>query len=377
MSVIQVSEGSIVALANKKATMSRNAGDIASSIRHIKSNLDWEIKGASSINTRLNDICNSIGSYASALSSMRDYLYKAAQDYKDCEKANSDIDWILFKNSVNDIGKYVATSYLYPVLDWFSGTTDTDWAEYFNFKSYLEKSGKEIDEKKGTTSYYKYRGGFSYEAGDYKASHDFRIGEIYSKETNKFDPEKMSLKIGQTVGVAGMHYKATHQFGDEALNLKIKQDRKFVTGEASYDFSAGLYEYDKEGNLKFKPHIGSNVKIGGSVFAANDEIIFGNDQMSAYVKGEAKVLTAEYEHKVNFDLTSGKVGVKSGFDAALAKGEVKGGFKILGLDIGIAATGKAGAVGLGFEVGLEDSTVTIGAGIAAILGGDFKITVSW
>ena len=152
-----------------------------------------------------------------------------------------------------------------------------------------------------------------------------------------------------------------------------------VEGETSIGVSGSYSEKDEEGDVST---IGAKISGSATVLSGEAEGHLGLEDMNVHGEAEGALLGAgaEAEGGITYG-TNGEFTAKAGAEAEayLAKGEVKGGFTIFGIDIEVGAEGmigvqaeaevEAGLDGFGFDLGLGPIGVDI-----AIDWSDFDLT---
>lgn len=134
-----------------------------------------------------------------------------------------------------------------------------------------------------------------------------------------------------------------------------------IEGEASLGVSNSFSEKDGEGELET---IGAKISGSATVLSGEAEGRLGMEDMNAHGGAEGALLGAGAEAEAGISYGDGGFTAKAGAEAEayLAKGEVKGGFTIFGIDIEVGAEGmigvqaeaevEAGLDGFGFDLGL-------------------------
>lgn len=152
-----------------------------------------------------------------------------------------------------------------------------------------------------------------------------------------------------------------------------------VEGEASIGVSNSYSEKDEEGEVST---IGAKVSGSATVLSGEAEGRLGLEDMNVHGEAEGALLGAGAEAEAGITYgTNGEFTAKAGAEAEayLAKGEVKGGFTVFGIDIEVGAEGmigvqaeaevEAGLDGFGFDLGLGPIGLDI-----AIDWSDFDLT---
>lgn len=161
--------------------------------------------------------------------------------------------------------------------------------------------------------------------------------------------------------------------------LNGELEGKFVTGSASGTTKVTLWD-----DGKFNPLVQLEGKAEVSLLSGSGEISYGSDNYNAHVKADGDFLYASASGK----LAAGRMedingnytyGLSAEFDAmaCVAKGKVKGGITIFGIDIDVSAKGYLGAVGV--ECGASATKNKVKAKLGGALGGGagVEVTVDW
>ena len=130
------------------------------------------------------------------------------------------------------------------------------------------------------------------------------------------------------------------------------------------------------------PSAGVEAEVSASVLKGEAEGRLGSDKNNVKLGAEGALLTAGAEAgaQIGAIQEDGEIsyGVSAKVEAGayLAKGEVKGGFSILGIEFEGSVGGKIGA---GVEAGgsLTSDSLNLSAGVAAFLGADVEVTIDW
>ena len=131
---------------------------------------------------------------------------------------------------------------------------------------------------------------------------------------------------------------------------------------------------------KFAPSIGAEAKVGGDVLSGEAKIQAGSDKNNLHGAAEGKVLGGEAGVEAGAGkMSDGSYGVKgqAGAEIYAAKGKVKGGFSLFGIDVEVGVTGKAGAAGAVAGGEVTTKGVKANAGLSAILGVEGEISIDW
>lgn len=188
--------------------------------------------------------------------------------------------------------------------------------------------------------------------------------------------------------------------GDKNVNAYAKAHAEAAVAQGEVDFSVfdGLATYKASGEVLaaaatanasinlyregiLVPGAQASAKAEAYVAHGKNEGQLGIDDFNAHGSAEGSVLGAyaKAEAGVGF-MENGKVGLyaEAGAGAYLAKGEVKGGFTIFGIDVDVKAGGsiEAGA-NAGVKFVADKHSVDLGAKLAAVLGLDVEISIDW
>lgn len=208
-----------------------------------------------------------------------------------------------------------------------------------------------------------------------------------AKRTGKFgiefdengDVDSAGAYVGAGISGSVLEGHAEGSIGD----LSGKVSGEVLSGGLTGEIGATLF---KDGKLN--PQIGAKVKAEGSVLSGEAEVKKGNDVFNRHAKAEGQLVGGEAKAEVGagavtFTDKNGKerteygVQAEAGAEGYLAKGEISGGFTILGVNFDVGVEGKAGA--LGAKAGGRATTGgfegSIGASLGLGLG--FKFSVDW
>ncbi len=384
MPKIKVNTTSLGATESDLQSVLDRVRSIASEFNSVSSNLDWDVKAESSINSRLSRIGRELDAELRGIGSMKTFLGEARRAYTDVENKNnhageesetdsstslwdSFINFITGKISSEDRHSIIQVGYL-GVLN-SSVTTSFKPSDYLNFSDddffsdtlnlfneailgealFPKQKKKPIKQINPETDWY-----------DEKAT----LLEI--KAENKREVSFMEAKV--------------------AGNAKYAQgsvEAKIGTAEAHAEASAGLYVYETnpDGTIKktLSPSVSAEVGASCSAVSVDAEGRIGlgedNNMLGVYGKVEAEALSAEAKGKVK--LNSKEIYAGASAEANLLKAEASGGVSILGTDIGVSGSVKVG-IGAHAEVGFVDGKFKLDIGAAFGVGVDvgFELDVS-
>lgn len=137
--------------------------------------------------------------------------------------------------------------------------------------------------------------------------------------------------------------EAEERFGSDKNNIKFAAEGAFLTAAAGAEAKIGMIQNGSAGDKNQK----------------------GKNVAGTWVKAEEQDRGAAYG-----------ISVKAGAGAYLARGEVRAGFSIAGIEIEGAVGGKIGGGG---EIGgsITSDFIDISAGISALLGVDVEVKIDW
>jgi len=137
-------------------------------------------------------------------------------------------------------------------------------------------------------------------------------------------------------------------------------------------------------NGVFIPSAGLEAEASASVAKGDVERKLGADRYSVNAAAEGYVVGASAEAEAKFGIvesddggTAYGVSAKAGAEAYLAKGEVSGGFTVFGIEFKGTVGGGFGGGELSAGGSLTTESVSLSAGIGAILGVDVEIEIDW
>lgn len=197
----------------------------------------------------------------------------------------------------------------------------------------------------------------------------------------KWNPEKGNAGITGSAELNGHILK-----GEASGNIGIlsgKADASLGNVGVSGSLKATLFEKGK-----FSPSLGAEVKAKANVAQGSASASLGSDNYNAHAKASGTLLGAEATAsgqigKVSYKNDAGETvqayGVKGkvGAEAYVASGKVSGGITIMGIDIDVGISGKAGGAGVNAEGSLTTNGAhgSIGAGLG--VGAGVEISIDW
>lgn len=213
--------------------------------------------------------------------------------------------------------------------------------------------------------------------------------EFTSKITGKILDASLKRGLEATWDIGKGEAKIAYQVKGEVKGADLKVETKYgifgseteigiLTGAVSGEAYCALLQ-----DGEFAPGVGLKGKIGGSVLSGKQKFTVGSDDVNAHITAKGDVLTGEMEGSIQ----AGKIKTEDGsyvigaeakgeMGAYLAKGEVKGGFDIFGIEIDASLKGKLG-FGVDATAGVTSNSATVGIGAAILGGGGFEIKVDW
>ena len=212
-------------------------------------------------------------------------------------------------------------------------------------------------------------------------SYDTESGLTVKYKTDEATGKKNFDSLGVKYGAKGEVHAAQ---GTAEGHLGIVSGS--VTGTVGKVSAAGSIGASLYKDGKLTPQISANAEVKGTVLEGSANVAAGSDNNDIHVKASGEVLSAKAEAnvnagKINFTDADGNkksgVGVQAevGAEAYVASGKLKGGIKILGVDIDIGLSGHAG--GASAKVGGHVTTGGVGGsvdvGLGAGIGLDFSI----
>ena len=165
-----------------------------------------------------------------------------------------------------------------------------------------------------------------------------------------------------------------------ALKAKGEYSNGFLFGEAvvaagtlAAKGEAGATLFDKNGKLD--PSVKLKAKAEATALEGKASAGIGNEKNNIKAEAEGKLLTAEAEASVTVDKNGAEL--KAGAEAYVAQGSVESSISILGIKIGLKATGGAGGAGAtaSAKVGPKSASGEIGAGLG--LGLNLQLSIEW
>lgn len=210
--------------------------------------------------------------------------------------------------------------------------------------------------------------GFEYGIIGAEASASFLSWEAKGKVFGEGKSKDDSIGLGVEYGAKGQLAKAEL----ETHIGPLRNTTELAAGEVAAKGTAKAVLIE---DGEFNPQAELGVKGEATAVRLTQETQFGTDDFNIHQETEAKLLTAEAEAKLV--LSKDEVGFKTGATAALAKGTAKGGFTLFGVRLDGEVTGSVGSVGATTEASVTPKSIEFGGGLAAALGLEFKIKISW
>ncbi len=338
-------------------------GDIYRSIKRtrdgfysIYNNLDWDIRCASNINSRLQGISSELDDENRRISAMQSFLGFAADKYE-----NGDRNYC-------PIAKSVAHGVSNAV--WLDVVPDRDselnYLEYENFFHYTDKKGKRKETKIKQ---------------DEKRNEKIKSFNEKVKKYNKGEKENWYKKKGTILEGSYEESLEGSVFVSRSPGKNGSSEVKIGTGEVHGKVSGGLYIFEKDKNGKTKRILSPSVdaEIGASVSlieaSAEGRIGFGGqDKDTLGLYGDVNAKAGSADAKLGIQASKDQVHVSAKAEADVVKLEASGGVTVLGADIGVKGSVKVG-VGFHADVGYTDGKVKVDIGAAIGLGADIGFEV--
>ena len=209
---------------------------------------------------------------------------------------------------------------------------------------------------------------------DYEEITDEEELKKAQKEYDDFEEAEKALKEAETIYETGVNgdftlweKNGTYKDG----NLSNEYDVKFGTGEAFAKAAVTT--------------VGLAAEVGASftTFSAEDTLMYGDDMLGVYAKGQVEALKAEANANAQIGIleVDGKkvVAAHAGAsaEAILVDASIKGGAKVLGTDVS-GSVGVNVGIGAHADVGFQGGKlkVDIGASLGVGVSADFEVDFS-
>lgn len=352
MPYIKVDTKKISNYSNEINAISTRVNRIKSEFSVIGFSLDWDIKAASGINSRIRTINSELSAERSGLNNMKSFLISSATKYNNVENKNSKSRKIKDDSPLSPMEAF---------------------KEALKLIDYIRPKVHPVP---GIWTLFSPATGLLY----------LTSGVLYGKTPQVFDSARTpyanayadwlgyELKDGNpgiTAWVGRASAEAENEWGHAGVNAYLGKGEAEV--KADFAFMETTRKKNKDGEWTtvtefIKGEIGGGASI--SAVAVDGEAGVGTDMLGVEVKGEGSAGNAKIEGKGEFSVGDDGINCNLQGEAMVSavEGEVKGTINILGIEITGKIGGHAGALGAGGKVGIEDNKFVLEGEVAAVLG---------
>lgn len=366
MPKIKVNTDRIKSSENDIQSINRKVNLILREFDSIYRNLDWDIKAASSINSRLSNISRNLSSENRSLQKMQVFLVNAKKRYDDVERLNSNL-LIRGVNSENLLNLDAVIPSL--LINNFKhsggggGHSFANSAEDENFNIDDSKSTVKIKEKskKLDEKYTKEWGKPSSDKKDDNNDIKFDIKHnLWEKKVSKDIITTGDISGSYGLASGNAYYKVGDVYAKGSVDASIWKDGMLAPSlTAAFEAGGSIVE------------VGANGQIGDESNNFHGSVTGKAGTARAYASGGFGVI---YDDDGNAEVgVEGKVGA----EAYAVKGEASGGFTFLGIKVDVVAEG-----GLGGASAVAEGKVTTGGvhgkiGLGWGVGGSVSFNVDF
>ncbi len=400
MSEFKIKIGAARQVKNDLNTCSRTINNIHGGIGRVKRSLRWKVQNRDHIDHRLNSLMNDIENNRSIISRCSSILDQVINEYTATEY---ELVYDIFQKAVRESLKnpwpimYLkAYDFLTPIsilaIDWAKTPKISDFWDIDSVKESIEslkeksKKSKSLDwekKKERSDSYIITKDGTYLKTSeselpdDYEEITDEDELKKVQKEYDDFEKAEKALKDADTI------YEKEVS-GDVTL---WEKNGEFKSGNLSneYDVKFGSAEAHASAAVTT---VGLAAEVGASftTFSAEDTLMYGDDMLGVYAKGQVEALKAEANANAQIGIVEvdGKkvVAAHAGAsaEAILVDASIKGGAKVLGTDVS-GSVGVNVGIGAHADVGFQggklkfDVGASLGVGVSADFEVDFSGTI--
>lgn len=372
---------------NTQADSERNwaaeLAEIADDIRSVKNNLRWKVAAEAGIKSRLAKASDRAEDCRKGMQQMNSALTNALYRYESSEKKilyYSD-GKILLKD-IGDMASKIAETVKPFVIPGIMGIAPGLARELLKEtvgRWGIEDTGSDTYEDDGK---YKVEYDASLEKGTFEhtwgiskttASGNLVGGYAEAEFENHWNTQLGTL-TGALGGSAGLgvylaHGELENRIGTDALHLDTNIGA--TLGGADVSAEAGI-KVGVDGGCEAK------AELGAEAYVAKGDVSYklGSDQVYAYADAEGALVGADASAGAGVKVTPEGVeaSAKLEAEAYLAKGEIKGGYNLFGIDIGVSAEGMVGVQAeAGASVSAKGFEIDLGLGP---IGGTLTVDAS-
>lgn len=376
--------------ADRLRALSNKMSSIEARLASVRISSALRASSAATLNLRIRDSKNAADNHASNLSKLSAALDSVANLYDRTERDLSDPKTAQEADNGGFPGIPDITD-IFPNIPRFIGLVY--WPALLMVGPHLVLGGSGTGAESG--GFLDEDGNWSLLSGERSGSGSFLgipcAGEVgYSLigiETDTTAEAKWNLDKGEAGAELGGEASFHLAKGEASGNIGILGGK--VDGSVGNAAVSGNVHLTVMKDGKFSPSLGAEAKGSANVAQGSAEGYLGNEDYNAHAKAKGSVLGAEAKAGVEvgkITYTDEKTGetvsaygaeAEVGAEAYLAEGKVSGGVTIMGIDIDIGVSGKAGGAGVeaGGRVTTNGVSGEIGAGLG--LGAGVEISIDW
>ncbi|WP_261304025.1 hypothetical protein [Paenibacillus andongensis] len=336
-------------------------------------NMDWDIRSSAGIDRTIAALNNDLEKQADVLNKLAAFFVHALQEYEKLDKEQlAEIQKVVDptvvtpqnQSIVSDILKWFGTSNGLTLLKLGLLSSNPGLASLLLSEEVIRRNllGNNSPTTKDTND--------SYHA--YKKENIGKNGKtgIYA---GGYELDDKSVKAYVGKASASGKYGIT----EGEVNTYVGKT------EANWDAHAGLWTKDynettkKWETGKFNPNLTLEGGVEVDLIEAEAKGKVGNDDLALIGEAKGTVGSAEAKAGIEFDLQKLELDAKGSLKASAFAGEVKGGFEILGYEIGIKLKGDALSVGVEGEAqfDVERQKFKIGGSASALFGAGLELEI--
>lgn len=204
---------------------------------------------------------------------------------------------------------------------------------------------------------------------DIKAEGSGRVGYASADAYSEIHITENGIPTGEA--------KASAESGVAKGNIKMegKYGKAELTGAfLAADAHAGISLLQKYDNDHFT-FIKAEAAAKAAVLSGKIVEQLGTDQYNVHRETSGALLGAEALASV--EVGSDGVRGEAGCEAYIAKGKIKSGFTLCGIQVDASMQGTAGGVGAKAKFGVTETSLALGAGLSALFGTNVEVSIDW
>lgn len=396
MSIIKLDNNEVSALIDAIKKAMQKLDEYKNEIQNIRKTLDWEVSSKEDVDGRLRKIGDKIVKQYEILDSFTKVLKTLTEEFTGFEQS--------IKSSVDDViyslDKVMTISNMMKIL----GPEEAiridlldrlkDIGELFKLPlmvTGVASVGPKLLEALGENGFkLKYAGDF-YKDDEWKDPFEGKMS--ISKELIN---AKGSVLSGDNYDVLGYEAKSNDTLSfnlkDGEVGAKIDATLEGYLAKGEAESQIGVLSLEGEGKLgvgtvkgeagvaifsdgEFKPELNLEAKAEVSGIYGKGSATVGNDQYNVHAGAKGSLGYAGAEAKVGMGADG--LTAKASAEAYAAKGEVSGGFTVLGIKVDVVGEGKAGGAGVKGGFGADSNGFEVEGGLGVLVGVGGKLKVDW